>query len=332
MKWIGIHAAAGSGKDTAADFIVKEFGGCKVSFADPMKYLCSEVLGFTAEQLYGPSENRNAPDQRYAGSTREQSAGLARLRLRAVAQDWLRLVLPHFGPAKRDVAQVALTVWLEDCLRQDGLTPRYALQTLGTEWGRAQDPSMWFLFAEATALKQGHEICVVPDVRFLNEAAFIAQRVGTLIEVLRPNVDGQAAMTAGVAAHASEMSRVLEAKAFREFITHTVHNDDTLDTFKERIWGVLSPEVPWGAKPLTQPLIAVTPSAVTESVTDTPISSPSTSNTLEIGSPPSLLSISDEETSSPPTPSDTPETLSDSGLKATPVKTGGSGPKSGRKS
>mgnify|MGYP001561632405 CR=1 FL=1 len=333
MKWIGLHAAAGVGKDTAADFIIKEFGGEKASFADPMKHLCRGVLGFSQEQLWGPSELRNKPDFRYSGDARPSCCHIARVRLREQGAVWVAQVLPHFGPEKRAEALVALTQWLEDCLRQDGLTARYALQTLGTAWGRAQDPDMWVKFADAHATQrdvQGY--CVISDVRFLNEGAFLRSKGALLIEVLRPSFDGGSAMAAGVAAHQSEMERVKQADAFRKFITHTIHNNDTLDTFKERIWGVLSPEVPWAGKPSTKQLTVPMSSTITVSDTVTLDSSPSTSNTEEATTPSSPMSTSESSTSSPTTPTDTSKKPFGSGPKTTPGKTGGSGQKTGRKS
>ena len=334
MKWIGIHGASESGKDTAADFIIAEFGGEKISFADPMKHLCRGVLGFTQEQLWGPSKNRNARDPRFSGDLRAATCAVVRVRLREQGGPWISQVLPHFGPDKQIEAFHALQMWLEDCLRQDGLTARYALQTLGTEWGRAQDPDMWFKFADAHATQrdvQGY--CVVADCRFLNEGKFMQSKGAPLIEVLRPGFDGGSAMAAGVAAHQSEMERVKNADAFKKYITHTVYNNDTLDTFKERIWGVLSPEVPWAGKPSTKQLTVPMSSTIT--VPDTVVtldSSPSTSNTEEATTPSSPMSTSESSTSSPTTPTDTPKKPFGSGLKTTPGKTGGSGQKIGRKS
>jgi hypothetical protein len=331
VKFIGIHGASSSGKDTAADFIIVEFGGEKISFADPMKHLCRGVLGFTQEQLWGPSANRNAPDFRYTGAHRPGSCHIARVRLREQGPAWVAAVLPHFGPDKQTDAFHALMQWLEDCLRQDGLTPRYALQTLGTEWGRAQDPDMWFKYADADATQRGVKgYCVVSDVRFLNEGAFLQSKGAPLIEVLRPGFDGEAAMAAGVAAHQSEMERVKNADAFRQYITHTIHNDDTLDTFKERIWGVISPEVPWAGKP-TKPSIVPMSSMITVSDTATLDSSLSTSSTTEPPLPSSPTSTSESSTSSLTTPTDTPKKPSGNGPKTTFGKTGGSGQKSGRK-
>lgn len=332
MKWIGIHGASSSGKDTAADFIIASFGGEKVSFADPMKHLCRNVLSFTQDQLWGPSENRNQPDGRYAGDMRPGSCHVARVRLREQGAGWVAEVLPHFGPAKQAEALTALGAWLEDCLRQEGLTPRYALQTLGTEWGRAQDPDMWLKFAALDAEKRGIEgYAVIPDCRFLNEGAFLQSKSALLIEVLRDGFDGKKAMAAGVAAHQSEMERVQQAEAFRKYITTTINNDDTLDTFKERIWGVLSPEVPW-AKP-SKPSIARMSSTLTVSDTvDTPVLSPSTSNTEDPSLETSPTSTDESSISSSPTVTDKPKPSSETGLKTTPARTGGSGPKNVRKS
>lgn len=332
MKWIGIHGASSSGKDTAADFVIAEFGGTKISFADPMKHLCQTILGFTHAQLWGPSANRNQPDARFTGESRLDACTSARALLRASGAAWVAEVLPHFGSDRQADAFKALRAWLEDCLRQTGLTPRYALQTLGTEWGRSQDPAMWFRFAHAHAQARGLAgYAVISDVRFLNEAHFVQSKGGLLLEVIRPGFDGGAAMAAGVAAHASEMQRIGQAAEFRKYITHTIHNDDTLDAFKEKIWGAVSPGTPWPNKPL-KPSIEVTPSPHIESDTGTPDSSPSTSSIEETTSTPSQLSALESSPLSSDIPTDTPKTFSEDGPKTTPVKTGGSGRKIGRSS
>jgi hypothetical protein len=331
MKWIGIHAAAGAGKDTAADFIIESFGGVKISFADPMKHLCRGVLGFTQAQLWGPSENRNASDLRFSGDSRPGCCYIARVLLREQGAGWVAQVLPHFGPAKRAEALAALSQWLEDCLRQDGLTPRYALQTLGTEWGRAQDLDMWIKFAERDAAKRGLAgYAIIPDCRFLNEGSFLQSKGAPLIEVLRPGFDGGRAMAAGVAAHQSEMERVRQVASFRPFITHTINNDNTLDTFKERLWGVLSPEVPWPKA--TQQSIESISSTITERDTATLDLSPSTSSTTDPIPETFPMSISESLLSSSHTQTEKSKTPFGSGPKTTLEKTGGAGQKNVRKS
>lgn len=67
-----------------------------------------------------------------------------------------------------------------------GCTPRHAMQTLGTEWGRqCIDPELWVNLARANIM-QGGDVAV-DDVRFENEAAMIRSLGGVIIEI-RPKV------------------------------------------------------------------------------------------------------------------------------------------------
>jgi len=67
---IGLCGQAGSGKDTVADFLVRDHSFVKVALADPLKRICKDVFAFTDEQLWGPSAERNKPDKRYPRSDR----------------------------------------------------------------------------------------------------------------------------------------------------------------------------------------------------------------------------------------------------------------------
>ena len=49
---IGFLAKRKRGKDTACDFLVKNYGYTKKAFADPLKKGVQELFGFTDEQLY----------------------------------------------------------------------------------------------------------------------------------------------------------------------------------------------------------------------------------------------------------------------------------------
>lgn len=70
-------------------------------------------------------------------------------------------------------------------------TPRYAMQTLGTEWGReliGQD--LWVDVARESTfnvIDQGGRV-VLDDVRFSNELAFIRSVTGTVLRISRPGV------------------------------------------------------------------------------------------------------------------------------------------------
>lgn len=79
-------------------------------------------------------------------------------------------------------------------------TPRYAMQTLGTEWGRELiGQNLWVnVGVESThqALGEGSQV-VIDDCRFPNEAAAIKELGGVIIKINRPGVEP-------VNAHASE--------------------------------------------------------------------------------------------------------------------------------
>lgn len=50
---IGISGHKYNGKDTCADYLVRQYGFNKLSFADPLKHAVQEIFGFTNQQLWG---------------------------------------------------------------------------------------------------------------------------------------------------------------------------------------------------------------------------------------------------------------------------------------
>lgn len=83
-----------------------------------------------------------------------------------------------------------------------GNTPRFAMQTLGTQWGREMiDQRLWLniLAARVCAAKDAGKLVVVDDVRFPNEVELIREIGGIIIHIERPGlVGGQHASEAGV--------------------------------------------------------------------------------------------------------------------------------------
>lgn len=176
---IGLCGKAGSGKDTVADFLVRDFGFVKIALADPLKRICREVFDFSAEQLWGPSDKRNEPDFRYCRRPHQQG----------------------FDPVDGRPTTIDA----------EYLTPRHALQKLGTEWGRDCYPDVWIDYAVRLAkrllikgapifydAKQGlrswqmgdpQEIkgIVISDVRFMNEVSGLRSRGARVIRIVRPN-------------------------------------------------------------------------------------------------------------------------------------------------
>lgn len=181
---LGISGLAGSGKDTFARFLVEDHGFEVLSLADPLKRICRDVFDFSEEQLWGPSEKRNEPDFRYP---REKCHGCQTCEFR--------------------------------CDHYIGfLTPRYALQRIGTEWGRDCYENVWVEYAlrVAATLRQGNHLynpkdglfrshlsvqhVVIPDVRFRNEIEGIRAAGGKLVRIRRPG----AGLSGAAAVHASE--------------------------------------------------------------------------------------------------------------------------------
>lgn len=82
-----------------------------------------------------------------------------------------------------------------------GRTPRYAMQTLGTEWGRSMSPDLWTGLWQATAndvLDNGGRV-VTDDVRFDNEAEVVRAVGGVVIQLQgRGGIAGGHASESGV--------------------------------------------------------------------------------------------------------------------------------------
>ena len=220
---IGILGKAGSGKDTAADFMVAQHGFVKVAVADPLKRICREVFDFSEEQLFGPSEKRNEPDRRY---------------LRWMAD------IPHMltEDAKKEFPDGNVPQYL---------TPRHALQQLGTEWGRACYENVWVDYALRVAKKvmfgqefkthdkQNYDQClglydwnespmkpirgvVIPDVRFKNEVKAIRAAGGRVIRMRR----GDPKLTGAAGQHSSETEQDQIPEVDLDF---TINNEGTLE-------------------------------------------------------------------------------------------------------
>ncbi len=73
-----------------------------------------------------------------------------------------------------------------------GKTPRHAMQTLGTEWGRNLISDDLWTRAWRYKITNLEDLRVVTDdVRFLNEAILIGSLGGTIIEIVRPRLQSE---------------------------------------------------------------------------------------------------------------------------------------------
>jgi hypothetical protein len=82
--------------------------------------------------------------------------------------------------------------WIEGSLKETvhpvlGQTPRHAMQTLGTEWGRnCMGQDFWVKLARESILSAGDDV-VIDDVRFQNEVDLIRSLGGKVIQI-KPKV------------------------------------------------------------------------------------------------------------------------------------------------
>jgi hypothetical protein len=263
---IGISGQAGSGKDTVADFLVEDFTFCKVALADPIKRFCAEVFNFSEQQLWGPSQYRNEPDTRYhrpeAALKKELTEKNQQIKMTPKQSRVLEMYAEGY-----DLDEIAEVLHLNEkriteTINKNNqsksimyLTPRYALQTIGTELGRACYDDVWVDYAIRTAkalVQAGKEgalvtysaqfgidqseyngVCnykgvVISDCRFRNELLAIKKEEGKTIRVVRPG----AGLEGEAAAHRSEaeMREIPD-----EMFDHVIINDGTLDELREKV-------------------------------------------------------------------------------------------------
>ncbi len=243
---VGICGLAGSGKDTAADFIVKHGDFVKVAFADPLKRICQDVYKFTDEQLWGPSSRRNEPDERYL---RMKAGALGCTDIRTFCPDYGRVqpvppgtfdAWPHLKGHEERVTWYGKEDnfgYLPSPPEDVYLTPRHALQQLGTEWGRHCYPNTWvdyainvhdrlqkgdcyydmksgLRFMSSSEMMQSRKDVVISDVRFRNEVEAIKEAGGVVLRLLR----GEGLLGAA-GAHLSEQELLnIELESFDRII------------------------------------------------------------------------------------------------------------------
>lgn len=258
---IGIVGGSKSGKDTVAAMINKLLGGQNIAHADPMKRFSKAIFGFSDDQLWGPSEMRNAIHEPGKTFTYWEEV---RFRISDKAPDFFQAWgLPH-----KKYGGFNLSQWPEpksyplssyeadknllehyDVMRRDhheAWSPRVQLQHFGTEFGRALNPNLWSyqaiqlaesLVAGTTAYSATEGVTgriekksmhtpnwvTISDTRFRNEALNIKAQGGYLIKVVNPEVVG--AVDVGLKGHASE-AELLSIP--RSWMDATIENDKSL--------------------------------------------------------------------------------------------------------
>lgn len=230
---VGLSGLAGSGKDFIADLLVKNHGFVKVALADPLKRICQDVFDFSDEQLWGPSEKRNQPDKRYF---------TGRVKTEIVDYEDARCLCYLDKAVKNDYSEPTEEEMLE--YRKIYLTPRFALQFLGTEWGRNCYPQVWVDYTLRIAKKllanDNHHYdpkhglwqedlgwhqnsdhkpngVVISDVRFANEMVAIRAEGGKVVRIIS---DRATTLRGTAALHASEREQQEIPNSSFDYILH----------------------------------------------------------------------------------------------------------------
>jgi hypothetical protein len=154
----GSKGSAGAGKDLVSDHLVVKHGFVKVALADEIKRIAMRLWDFTEQQLWGESSERNKPDERYL------------LRPKGLYWACTACCVEEFGSSSFEEKSVGLIMarGCDGCgktynslptdahrvlLSDKYLTPRHALQQIGTEVARAIDPDVWIRFTLNVAKK-----------------------------------------------------------------------------------------------------------------------------------------------------------------------------------
>ena len=113
-----------------------------------------------------------------------------------------------------------------------GRSPRYLLQTLGTEWGRGMvSDHIWIdrLMQRVEGWTAGGRSVVIADVRFDNEAQALIEGGGRIWRIYRPE-------------HQADDAHASEKGISEEFISRRLFNDGSLERLTDRVGDALAAE------------------------------------------------------------------------------------------
>lgn len=226
-EWVDVNSLLSKSEDRPAAILTK---AVQLALADPLKTYCKEVFDFSWDQLFGPSALRNASDARYA-----------RMHVIGPMPDDDPRCVRCGAPFVRGLCST--------------LTPREALQQLGTEWGRAMWDGTWISLGlrHAHELLNGHrtkrpgdgthfmsswivdstELVVFSDVRFQNEMHAVRAARGEVWRIVRPS----AGLKGEHGAHSSETEQ--DDPATAKLVSRTILNSGTIAQLRSTVVDLL---------------------------------------------------------------------------------------------
>lgn len=168
---IGISGAAGSGKDTIADYIAETYATVYAeSFAGPLKRAASEAFGIPLHHFHEPA-HKEVPNPYWNVSPRQIAQFVGTEMFRDVLWKLLPEIQSNFW-IKR------LEGYLTGNLNRPGYDPEY----------------------------EAGDVIIIPDVRFQNEYNWLVRNGGKLIQLYREGATGEV----GIPNHPSEQGIVVD--------------------------------------------------------------------------------------------------------------------------
>lgn len=168
---IGLLGNAGSGKDTASEYLVQKHGFYSIALADPIKIYCQWMFGWSAKQLWGPSEERNILDKTIGVSPRVVLQSLG---------DWAR--------EYKENCYIKAALQRVDAVQYSKLKDDFLFGRLPFDVLRERCSPQVGICGTVCI-----EHVVISDVRFKNEVEGIKAEGGKIIRLYRPknndNVD-----------------------------------------------------------------------------------------------------------------------------------------------
>lgn len=247
---VGLLGEAGSGKDTAAEILIKNHGYYGLALADPLKVYCGWLFGWQPASMWGDGKVKDAAveDMTFSRCPHCGAPGSATERPTPTGPEPRCVTCGYQGHM--------FSEWL------GALSPRYALQSLGG-WGRSIMPGIYASMAlkRAMAVLEGESpLCdpfrvelpeevlrvrsamptsmlglpasgiVITDVRYRNEVEAIQQAGGLVVRIVR-NTKADVTKT-GIPGHHSETEQ--QSIADKE-VDDIIFNDGSLEDLSNEV-------------------------------------------------------------------------------------------------
>lgn len=228
MKIIGFVAPKQGGKDTSAAILIegKKANG-KLSFAGPLKEICSKVFGIPAQVLNDPV---------FKERPFKEPITLTKKHLRDIKNECVLRLDPVQGSTLLYNPNKASVIGIEGRVLT---SPRELMQFVGTDFIRQRIFGGWHLHAafstQTLAKYQKNSVYCVTDIRFVNEYLFLKERLGDdfrCFYVERPEAEEQLKH----ATHPSE----LETQKIKALLPpeNIIKNDGDLDDLKKKLYAL----------------------------------------------------------------------------------------------